>query len=47
MTRDELAAFYQGYIACLNRQDWDHLGHFVHPDVSYNAKAAIEQQLAI
>lgn len=36
MTRDELATLYQGYIACLNRQDWEHLGHFVHPDVTYN-----------
>ncbi|WP_312492160.1 ester cyclase [Pseudomonas cremoris] len=37
MTRDELATLYQGYIACLNRQDWEHLGHFVHPDVTYNS----------
>ena len=36
MTRDELATLYQGYIACLNRQDWEQLGHFVHPDVTYN-----------
>lgn len=36
MTRDELATLYQGYIACLNRQDWEHLDHFVHPDVTYN-----------
>ncbi|UII74145.1 ester cyclase [Pseudomonas sp. HN11] len=38
MTRDELAAFYQGYIDCLNRQDWERLGDFVHPDVAYNAE---------
>jgi predicted ester cyclase len=38
MTRDELATFCQGYIDCLNRQDWDHLGHFVHPDVTYNGE---------
>ncbi|WP_395599764.1 ester cyclase [Pseudomonas sp. B19125] len=37
MTRIELADFYQGYIDCLNRQDWEHLGHFVHPQVTYNA----------
>lgn len=37
MTRTELADFYQGYIDCLNRQDWEHLGHFVHPQVTYNA----------
>ena len=36
MTRDQLAALYQGYIDCLNRQDWAHLGDFVHPQVSYN-----------
>lgn len=39
MTRAELADFYQGYIDCLNRQDWEHLGHFVHPQVTYNAIA--------
>lgn len=38
MTRNELAAFYQGYIDCLNCQDWQRLGDFVHPDVTYNAK---------
>ncbi|WP_025856706.1 ester cyclase [Pseudomonas sp. CHM02] len=38
MNRDALAMFYQGYIDCLNRQDWDQLGHFVHADVTYNAK---------
>ncbi len=38
MTKTELANFYQGYIACLNREDWDRLGHFVHPDVTYNAR---------
>ncbi|MFL1386137.1 ester cyclase [Pseudomonas tritici] len=38
MRRDELVVFYQGYIDCLNRQDWDRLDHFVHPDVTYNAK---------
>ncbi len=37
MTRTELADFYQGYIDCLNRQDWEHLGHFVHAQVTYNA----------
>lgn len=36
MTRDDLATHYRGYIDCLNRQDWDTLSHFVHPDVTYN-----------
>ncbi|MAY62742.1 MAG: ester cyclase [Rhizobiales bacterium] len=36
MTRDDLAAAYRGYIGCLNRQDWDNLGRFVHEDVHYN-----------
>ena len=38
MTKTELANFYQGYIVCLNREDWDRLGHFVHPDVTYTAR---------
>ncbi|SFX05943.1 MULTISPECIES: ester cyclase [unclassified Pseudomonas] len=33
-----LAALYNAYIACLNAQDWENLGHFVHPDVVHNAK---------
>lgn len=37
MTRNELAEFYQGYIDCLNQQDWQRLGDFVHPQVTYNA----------
>lgn len=37
MTRNELADLYRGYIDCLNRQDWERLGDFVHPDVTYNA----------
>lgn len=37
MTRNELADLYRGYIDCLNQQDWDRLGDFVHPDVTYNA----------
>lgn len=31
-----LAAIYRDYIACLNRQDWDNLGRFVHQTVSHN-----------
>ncbi|TWC18441.1 MULTISPECIES: ester cyclase [unclassified Pseudomonas] len=33
-----LADFYSDYIACLNAQDWENLGHFVHPDVVHNAR---------
>ena len=37
MTQDQLADRYQGYIACLNGQDWANLGNFVHEDVRYNS----------
>ncbi len=37
MTRIQLADLYRGYIDCLNRQDWERLGAFVHPQVTYNA----------
>ncbi len=37
MTRNQLADLYRGYIDCLNRQDWERLGEFVHPQVAYNA----------
>ena len=38
MTRDDLAATYRAYIACLNRQDWPSLGRFVHDDVVHNGR---------
>ena len=38
MTRDELAALYRDYIACLNRRDWPPLGQFVHEEVAHNAR---------
>lgn len=38
MTRDELAALYRDYIACLNRRDWPALGQFVHEEVAHNAR---------
>lgn len=38
MTKDDLATRYHGYIACLNGQDWQNLGDFVHEDVHYNGK---------
>ncbi|TDH37756.1 ester cyclase [Pseudohoeflea suaedae] len=36
MDRQMLAAAYRGYIDCLNRQDWDNLGLFVHEDAHHN-----------
>lgn len=38
MTKAGLIAFYQRYIACLNAQDWDSLGSFVHPSVTHNGQ---------
>ncbi|RQH15034.1 ester cyclase [Bradyrhizobium sp. RP6] len=38
MTRDDLAAIYRDYIACLNRRDWPALGQFVHEEVIHNAR---------
>src|SRR6187402_657905 len=33
-----LADLYQGYIDCLNAQDWDNLAKFVDTEVSYNGE---------
>ena len=38
MTNADLSAIYRDYIACLNRQDWPHLGQFVHEEVHYNGE---------
>ena len=38
MTGNERAEFYRGYIACLNRQDWQDLHRFVAEDVQYNER---------
>lgn len=38
MTPDALKAAYRGYIDCLNRQDFDALGRFVHDEVHYNGE---------
>jgi predicted ester cyclase len=38
MTKDELTALYQAYIACLNAQDWPNLGHFVAGDAQHNGR---------
>lgn len=34
----DLAEIYRGYIDCLNRQDWNNLGKFVHEDAQYNGE---------
>ncbi|KAB2685553.1 MULTISPECIES: ester cyclase [Brucella/Ochrobactrum group] len=34
-----LAEIYRDYIACLNRQDWDNLGLYVHEEVIHNGRA--------
>lgn len=34
----DLAAVYRAYIACLNRQDWASLAHFVHDEVRHNGR---------
>jgi len=31
-----LADLYEGYIDCLNAQDWDSLGNYIGADVAYN-----------
>ncbi|KEP67942.1 ester cyclase [Thioclava dalianensis] len=36
MTRDEIIQSYQEYIACLNRQGWHDLHHYVAENVDYN-----------
>jgi predicted ester cyclase len=38
MTDADLASFYRDYIACLNKQDWPRLGHFVHDDARHNGR---------
>jgi len=39
MTKDELAALYRAYIACLNAQDWANLGRFVADDARHNGRS--------
>jgi len=34
--KTDLADIYRDYIACLNKQDWPRLEHFVHHEVYYN-----------
>ncbi|WP_210013731.1 ester cyclase [Neorhizobium galegae] len=33
-----LQEFYEAYIDCLNRQDWDELGRYVAEDVKHNGR---------
>lgn len=39
MTRDKLVGIYQGYVDCLNRQDWGSLEGSICDDVTYNGSA--------
>ena len=38
MTRQEIAEAYRAYIDCLNRQDWNKLGQFVHDEAVHNGR---------
>ena len=37
--RLNLTEIYRGYIACLNAQDWDRLGEFVHDEAKHNGRS--------
>lgn len=39
MTRDKLSEIYRQYIDCLNQQNWERLGRFVHDEVEHNGNA--------
>lgn len=38
MTANDLSSLYRRYIACLNAQDWDHLGTYVHDQAVHNGR---------
>lgn len=38
MSDRQLRDTYQSYLDCLNRRDWDQLGHFVATTVSHNGR---------
>ena len=38
MSKTDLTSVYRGYIACLNQQDWQELGRFVHDEVHRNGE---------
>ena len=42
-TRDEITDCYEGYIACLNSQNWPKLGHFVHDELQDAAVTVITE----
>jgi predicted ester cyclase len=39
MTKEDLRDRYRGYLDCLNRQDWRHLGDYVADEVQRNGEA--------
>ena len=39
ITAAELRSIYQGYLDCLNAQDWSCLSEFVHDTVTHNGRA--------
>ena len=38
MSKTRFAGIYRDYIACLNQQDWQNLGRFVHDQASHNGR---------
>jgi predicted ester cyclase len=38
VTKSDLSDLYRDYIACLNKQDWPKLEHFVHDKLYYNGR---------
>ncbi|MER8437063.1 ester cyclase [Mesorhizobium sp. M1312] len=38
MAKTDLSDVYRDYIACLNKQDWPKLGHFVDDEVIHNGR---------
>ncbi|KAF0843235.1 putative ester cyclase [Methylovorus glucosotrophus] len=38
MDKYQLAAIYREYISCLNKQNWQELGRYVHSDVQRNGE---------
>lgn len=38
MSKTDLTSVYRGYIACLDQQDWQVLGRFVHDEVHRNGE---------